>query len=110
MKDFPLEERQAAHLHDGGLPDLKEGRRPVGVLLSRLATRSADPARARFVREMTALSETVLDELPGVQSLTGEEIERLYPVLEKHSPEGERLGRIPYTDLISAPWERRWSA
>jgi FkbH-like protein len=59
----------------------------------------ADPARARFVREMTALSETMLDELPGVQSLTGDGIERLYPVLEKHSPEGERLGRIPYTDL-----------
>jgi FkbH-like protein len=59
----------------------------------------ADPVRARFVREMTALSETVLDELPGVQSLTGDEIERLYPVLERHSPEGERLGRIPYTDL-----------
>ena len=59
----------------------------------------ADPVRARFVREMTALTEKVLDELPGVQSLTGDEIERLYPVLEKHSPEGERLGRIPYTDL-----------
>ena len=59
----------------------------------------ADPARARFVREMTALTETVLDESPGIQSLTGDEIERLYPVLEKHSPEGERLGRIPYTDL-----------
>ena len=48
---------------------------------------------------MTALSQTMLDESPGVQSLTGEEIERLYPVLGKHSPEGERLGRIPYTDL-----------
>ena len=59
----------------------------------------ADPARARFVREMTKLTETVLDDSPGIQSLTCDEIERLYPVLEKHSPEGERLGRIPYTDL-----------
>ena len=59
----------------------------------------ADPARARFVREMTKLTETVLDDSPGIQSLTCDEIERLYPVPEKHSPEGERLGRIPYTDL-----------
>jgi FkbH-like protein len=59
----------------------------------------ADPARARFVHEMTALAEKVLDDSPGIQSLTFDEIERLYPVLEKHSPEGERLGRIPYTDL-----------
>jgi len=59
----------------------------------------ADPARARFVREMTKLTEAILDDSTGVQSLTCDEIERLYPVLEKHSPEGERLGRIPYTDL-----------
>ncbi len=59
----------------------------------------ADPVRARFVHEMTALTGTVLDESPGIQSLTSDEIERLYPVIEKHSPEGERLGRIPYTDL-----------
>jgi FkbH-like protein len=60
---------------------------------------TADPARARFVREMTKLVETVLDDSTGIQSLTFDEIERTYPVLEKHSPEGERLGRIPYTDF-----------
>ena len=60
---------------------------------------AADPARTRFLREMTALTETVLDDAPGIQSLTCDEIERLYPVIEKHSPEAERLGRIPYTDL-----------
>ncbi len=59
----------------------------------------ADPGRARFVREMTKLTEAILDDSTGIQSLTCDEIERLYPVLEKHSPEGERLGRIPYTDL-----------
>jgi FkbH-like protein len=59
----------------------------------------ADPARARFFHDMVKLTETVLDDSPGIQSLTCDEIERLYPVLEKHSPEGERLGRIPYTDL-----------
>src|SRR5487761_2383274 len=50
----------------------------------------ADPARARFVREMTKLTETALDEAPGIQALNADEIERLYPVLEKHSPEGDR--------------------
>jgi FkbH-like protein len=59
----------------------------------------ADPARASFVREMTKLTEAVLDDTTGIQSLTCDEIERMYPVLQKHSPEGERLGRIPYTDL-----------
>ena len=59
----------------------------------------ADPVRARAVRELTALTETILDGAPGVQSLACDEIERLYPVLEKHSEEGDRLGRIPYTDL-----------
>ena len=59
----------------------------------------ADPARARFFREMTELTEELLDDAPGVQCITWQEIERLYPVLEKHSSEGERLGRIPYTDL-----------
>src|SRR4029077_15531180 len=56
-------------------------------------------ARARFVREMTSLTGKVLDDSPGIQSLTYDEIERQYPVLEKHSPEGDRLGKIPYTEL-----------
>ena len=59
----------------------------------------ADRGRARFFREMSQLSEAMLDDSTGVQSLTSNEIEQLYPVMEKHSPEGERLGRIPYTDL-----------
>ena len=59
----------------------------------------AGAGRARFVREMTDAEETVFDDSTGIQSLIGDEIERLYPVFEKHSPEGERLGRIPYTDL-----------
>ena len=58
----------------------------------------ADPARSRFARDMAKLAETVLDDSTGIQSLVHSEIERTYPVLEKHSPEGERLGRIPYTD------------
>jgi FkbH-like protein len=59
----------------------------------------ADPARARFFREMTQLTRKLLENAAGVQCLAWDEIERFYPVLEKHSAEGERLGRIPYTDL-----------
>jgi FkbH-like protein len=71
----------------------------IFVLCPSSAEFLADPVRARFVREMTKITETILDDAPGIQSLTCDEIERLYPVFEKHSPEGERLGRIPYTDL-----------
>ena len=59
----------------------------------------SDPVRRRFVREMIKLTASTLDDAPGVQSLTCDEIDRLYPVKEKHSPEGERLGHIPYTSL-----------
>ncbi len=40
-----------------------------------------------------------LDEVPGVQVLLPETISRFYPVAEWDSPQGEQLGRIPYTDL-----------
>lgn len=59
----------------------------------------SDPGRARFVHEMTMRAEAILDETPGIQYLSYEEIQRLYPVLEPASPEGERLGRIPYNNL-----------
>ncbi len=59
----------------------------------------ADASRARFVHETAMHTQAMLDETPGVQCLTDEEIQRLYPVLEPSSPEGDRLGRIPYTDL-----------
>ena len=71
----------------------------IFVICPSSAEFEADPVRARFVRRMIKLTETVLDDSPGVQTLTCDEIERLYPVAEKHSPEGERLGRIPYTAL-----------
>jgi FkbH-like protein len=71
----------------------------IFVLCPSSAEFEADAARARFVREMTTLTETILDDAPGLQCLTHGEIERQYPVVAKHSPEGERLGRIPYSDL-----------
>lgn len=44
-------------------------------------------------------AEALLAHTPGLHYLSYEEIERLYPVANPGSEEGERLGRIPYTDL-----------
>jgi FkbH-like protein len=38
----------------------------------------------------------------GVQWLDGEEVERLYPVEKGYDAEGERLGHIPYTEMMFA--------
>lgn len=52
--------------------------------------------------EMEQRSESFLQsafhQVPGVQFLDYREIEQLYPVPLRDNPEGERLGRIPYTD------------
>ena len=55
--------------------------------------------RHAFKKRMTAFISAALDETPGVQFLHYEQVDRLYPVEAKHDPEGERLGRIPYTEL-----------
>lgn len=52
------------------------------------------PDEARFA----AMLGSALDETPGLQYIHFDEIERLYPVADKHDPEGERLGRIPYSE------------
>lgn len=60
----------------------------------------SDTARQQFAHETARRIETLLDQTPGVLYLSHEEIERLYPVAgETSNPEGERLGRIPYTEL-----------
>jgi FkbH-like protein len=63
------------------------------------ATFLAAPARRQFAHEMALRIETMLDGTPGIPYLSHEEIQQLYPVAEPTSPEGERLGRIPYTEL-----------
>ena len=40
-----------------------------------------------------------VDGLPSVYVLTAAEIAELYPVSQVHDPEGNRLGRVPYTPL-----------
>lgn len=46
--------------------------------------------------------ESQLAESTGVYFLGFDEVERLYPVAEPANPHGDRLGRIPYTDLYFA--------
>ena len=59
----------------------------------------ADPARARAVREACSKMSQMLEDVPGIQCLTCEQVERQYPVAVRHDPDAERLGRIPYTGL-----------
>jgi FkbH-like protein len=59
----------------------------------------ADPARARSVRDLSQRIEGALNDVPGVQFLSCEQISRLYPVDAPHDPSAELLGRIPYTEL-----------
>lgn len=59
----------------------------------------ADPDRARFAHEAAMRAEAMLDETPGILYVSHEDIERLYPVAEPFNRDGDRLGRIPYTDL-----------
>jgi FkbH-like protein len=57
------------------------------------------PERRTFKKRMAALISAALDETPGVQFLHYEQIDCLYPVEAPSDPEGERLGKIPYTEL-----------
>ena len=59
----------------------------------------ADPAHARTVHELCSRMTGMLDDVPGVQILSAEQIDRLYPTQSRHDPDAERLGRIPYTQL-----------
>ena len=43
-----------------------------------------------------------LEDVPGVQFFDYEQVAKLYPADAVFSPEGERLGRIPYTELYFA--------
>lgn len=59
----------------------------------------ADPARARSAREISSRINSAMSDVPGVQFISCEQVDRLYPVENPHDPGAERLGRIPYTEL-----------
>ncbi len=58
-----------------------------------------DAERRRCVRELTARMAGALHDVPGVQYVSCNEIQRFYPVEDPHDADAERLGRIPYTEL-----------
>jgi FkbH-like protein len=60
---------------------------------------TADPACARFVRDLSIRAAATFEEAPGVQFLSCDQVGHLYPVEAPHDPDAERLGRIPYTEL-----------
>jgi FkbH-like protein len=57
------------------------------------------PGSEDFATKLRNRISAELDEVTGVHSLDYCDVERMYPVAAVHNPEGERLGRIPYTDL-----------
>lgn len=59
----------------------------------------AAPSRAGFAHDAALRAGAMLQATPGILYLTHEEIQRLYPVADPSSAEGDRLGHIPYTDL-----------
>jgi FkbH-like protein len=59
----------------------------------------AAPQRAALHHDLTNRIAASLDDTPGVQFLSHEQIGRLYPVANPHDPQAEQLGGIPYTEL-----------
>lgn len=56
------------------------------------------PERAALYRQLAILMGAALDETPGLQYLPWDEVQALYPVRDQHNEQGERLGKIPYTE------------
>jgi FkbH-like protein len=63
---------------------------------------TADPARAASLARARVMFEARLDETPGVQFISDQELLRLYPVAHWYDAAGERMGRIPYTEEMFA--------
>jgi FkbH-like protein len=59
----------------------------------------ADPVRAAFARSTRQAIHAAMEDVPGVQFIDHEQIRKLYPVEQWNNPEGEKLGRIPYSEL-----------
>ncbi|MGB9457834.1 MAG: HAD-IIIC family phosphatase [Bryobacteraceae bacterium] len=56
----------------------------------------------QFLKGLADRIEAGLDKVSGVHSLSHDAVARLYPVDAWDNPQGEELGRIPYTDLYFA--------
>ncbi len=58
-----------------------------------------EPLRRAFSDRMDKLISQSLQEATGVQCIDHHQIQALYPVDRRTAGEGERLGRIPYTEM-----------
>ncbi|MEJ7608714.1 MAG: HAD-IIIC family phosphatase, partial [Bryobacteraceae bacterium] len=57
------------------------------------------PSTDEEPKDLVSLIAATLSESPGVQFLHYEQIAQLYPVAQVHDLEGDRLGKIPYSEL-----------
>jgi FkbH-like protein len=63
---------------------------------------ASDAACAASLARARAELDAALFQVPGVQCINDSELGRLYPVENWYDAEGERLGRIPYTEQYFA--------
>ncbi|MBC7925092.1 MAG: hypothetical protein H7039_05490, partial [Bryobacteraceae bacterium] len=73
------------------------GSLPVPLLVTLCPSLPGSVFATAFAR-MESLLAASLEESPGAQFIPHHCVERLYPVTDPHSPEGEKLGRIPYSE------------
>ncbi len=93
--DAALLEANVHHIAD----ELRSAPERLSVpLIVMLCPSSPASIHARHADKLETFLEATLDDVPGAQFIPRRTQERLYPVADVHSPEGERLGRIPYTE------------
>ena len=63
---------------------------------------AGSPRSRELTRELSTAALETFRHTPGVSVLLPEDVDRLYPVQEIYSQEGDRLGRIAYTELYFA--------
>lgn len=66
-------------------------------LIVMLCPAEPDSQHAVMADKLEAFLEAALDDTPGVQFIPNRALQQLYPTEHPHSPEGIRLGQIPYT-------------
>jgi FkbH-like protein len=71
------------------------------ILVCLCSDMSDDSRRSSFAKA-TAMIVKGAQTIPGVHVMTSDEIDRLYPVLQKYDPYGDAVGHIPLTRAYSA--------
>jgi|GEM_PF-427238 len=74
----------------------------IVVLCPASPAAQADPARAAHLQRMDRHLQSALAAVPSVHLVMPAELERRYPVAERHDATSDELGRVPYTPAYFA--------